>query len=59
MKIQSVILAEGIPGNLILWGIVLVVGLVLVIWAFSFLSIFIRALVSGAPVGIVDRKSVV
>ena len=40
-----------IPGQLIVWGIVLVIGLAILIWAFNFLSIFIRAAVSGAPVG--------
>ncbi len=43
-----------IPGQLIIWGIVLVLGLGLLIWAFNFLSIFIRAAVSGAPVGVFE-----
>ncbi|MBI3853769.1 MAG: flotillin-like protein FloA [Verrucomicrobia bacterium] len=45
------ILVGAIPGQLIVWGIVLVIGLGILIWAFNFLSIFIRAAVSGAPVG--------
>src|SRR6267378_214565 len=45
------ILFCAIPGQLIVWGIVLVIGLGILIWAFNFLSIFIRAAVSGAPVG--------
>lgn len=39
------------PGVFILWGVIAVVGLALFIWALNFFSIFIRAAVSGAPVG--------
>ena len=44
------------PGavELIVAAIVFIIGLGLLIWAFSFLSIFIRAAVSGAPVGFFD-----
>jgi len=45
------VLFGAIPWQLIVWGIVLVFGLGILIWAFNFLSIFIRAAVSGAPVG--------
>ncbi len=38
----------------IIWGAVAVVGLVLAVWIFSFLSIWVRALFSGAPVGPVE-----
>ncbi len=45
------ILVAEIPGKLIIGGIILVIALGILIWAFNFLSIFIRAAVSGAPVG--------
>jgi uncharacterized protein YqfA (UPF0365 family) len=38
----------------LLVGLLFVAGLVAVIWLFSFISIFIRAAVSGAPVGPVE-----
>ena len=42
------------PFEMIVGAIVFVLGLGLLIWAFSFLSIFIRATASGAPVGFFD-----
>jgi uncharacterized protein YqfA (UPF0365 family) len=55
MDTQSLLLAAGgISGIYVVWGVIVVFGLVLLLWAFSFLSIFIRALVSGAPVGIIE-----
>jgi uncharacterized protein YqfA (UPF0365 family) len=55
METQSIILAAGaLPGIYIVWAIIAVFLLVLFLWAASFLSIFIRAMVSGAPVGIVE-----
>src|SRR5258706_11162220 len=50
MNTFPILFAE-LPGKLIIGGIVLVIGLGILIWAFNFLSIFIRAAVSGAPVG--------
>ena len=52
MDTNSLLLAaNGFSGSLVIWGIVAVFALVLLIWAFNFLSIFIRAAFSGAPVG--------
>ena len=53
MNANSVLFAA-IPGTMIVWGVVAVVIVVMLLWAFSFLSIYIRAFVSGAPVGIVE-----
>src|SRR5258706_1284059 len=49
MNTFPILFAE-LPGKLIIGGIVLVIGLGILIWAFNFLSIFIRAAVSGARV---------
>jgi uncharacterized protein YqfA (UPF0365 family) len=54
METQFTYLAQGIPGGMIVLGIVVVIALVLLIWAFSFLSIYIRAAFSGAPVGVFE-----
>jgi uncharacterized protein YqfA (UPF0365 family) len=43
-----------VPGTLILWGVLGIFLLGLLIWAFNFLSIYIRAAFSGAPVGIFE-----
>jgi uncharacterized protein YqfA (UPF0365 family) len=53
MNSDLITLAQ-IPGNLIIIGIVVVILLVFLIWAFNFLSIYIRAAFSGAPVGIFE-----
>src|SRR6476620_5011944 len=54
MDTHSLLLGGPRISKKIVWGVIVVFGLVLLLWAFSFLSIFIRALVSGAPVGIIE-----
>jgi uncharacterized protein YqfA (UPF0365 family) len=52
---KNILLAQGaLPGTFLIGGIIAVILLVLFIWALSFLSIFIRAAFSGAPVGFFD-----
>jgi uncharacterized protein YqfA (UPF0365 family) len=53
---KNILLAQGgaLPGTFLIGGIIAVILLVLFIWACSFLSIFIRAAFSGAPVGFFD-----
>ncbi|HVR35488.1 MAG TPA: flotillin-like protein FloA [Methylomirabilota bacterium] len=51
MESIHLILGQVTPGNIVLWSVIGLVVLVLLIWAFNFLSIWIRALFSGAPVG--------
>lgn len=50
----NLVIFSAIPWGTILWVLVGLIGLVIVIWAFSFLNIFIRAWVSGAYVGPMD-----
>jgi uncharacterized protein YqfA (UPF0365 family) len=56
MKSEFITLAQapGLSGSWIIIGIVVLILLVFLIWAFNFLSIYIRAAFSGAPVGIFE-----
>ncbi len=53
MNPQNILFAQ-LPYPFIIWGVIGLIALVAAIWVFSFFAIWVRAWVSGAPVGPVE-----